>query len=134
MDIFFHDPSDIPLPPEEVHIRKLAARPYPDGRRVRVTLEISPFQKRPSAEIRIQNAAGHTLASVTIIETIDPRMEMTLHLRGPQTVGEHIAKAELFYEEIPPLDEDGPTLQQRLDTQRTPVDQAEFRFEIGSKQ
>jgi len=101
MEIFFHDPSDVPLPPEEVHIRTLKAKPYPDGRRVRVYLELSPFQKRPSGALSILNPLGEQVASVSIIETIDPRMEMTLHIRGPHTPGTHTIQAEVFYETLP---------------------------------
>ena len=58
MDIFFRDPSEIPLPPDEVRIRVLHADPYPDGQRVRIHLEVDPFQRRPNADVRITNAPG----------------------------------------------------------------------------
>ncbi|MEN8172069.1 MAG: hypothetical protein ABFS03_04235, partial [Chloroflexota bacterium] len=62
MDIFFTDPNDIPLPPDEVHIRKLSAEPWPDKKRVHVNLEISPFQKRPSGEIILTDSDGEEAA------------------------------------------------------------------------
>ena len=101
MDIFFHDPDDIPLPPHEVRIRQFAVQPYPDGIRARVYLEITPFHKKPSAEIALFNAAGEELGTVSIIETIDPRMEMTMHLRGAPPDDSCTAHADLFYEDLP---------------------------------
>jgi hypothetical protein len=44
MDIFFHDPTDIPLPPAEVRIRQFKGEPWPDGRRVKLTLELTLFE------------------------------------------------------------------------------------------
>jgi hypothetical protein len=97
MDIFMHDPADIPLPPEEVRIRRLVAEPWPDGHRVRITLEITPFQKRPSGEIRILDSDGEEISSFTIIETIVSKMQFTLHLRENQPGGRYTASASLYY-------------------------------------
>lgn len=97
MDIFFQDPTDIPLPPEEVRIRGLTAEPWSDGRRVRVNLELTPFQKRPNGEINILNDDGEEVSSVSFIETIDPKMQFTMHLRTLETEGEFTVTATVFY-------------------------------------
>ena len=128
MDIFFHDPADAPLPPNEVHIREFNATPYPDGRRLRVYLEISPFQKRPSGEVSIIDEDGHEVASVSIIETVDPRMEMTLHLRTLETTGTYIARAKLFYTE--PFAEENEEHHDKL-PERLVVDHVETTFRIS---
>lgn len=97
MDIIFQDPSAIPLPPNEVRILKLHAEPWPDKQRVRIYLELTPFQKHPSGEITVQNPEGVELATLSIIETIDPKMEFTVHLRGPATEGENLVSATIYY-------------------------------------
>jgi hypothetical protein len=129
MDIFFQDPSDVPLPPEEVRIRRLSADPYPDGRRVRVYLELTPFLKRPNGEVNVFNLMGDEVASLSIIETIDPKMEMTVHLRGQDTSGEYRVEARVFY-----LEEAAPQAgQEEIDLQdrkQIVVDQAQANFEI----
>ena len=130
MDIFFTDPTDIPLPPDEVHIRDFTVTPYPDGRRLRVYLEISPFQKRPSGEIWIQDSEGNQVASVNIIETIDPKMEITMHLRNPETVGGYTAHVRLFY--TAELSEDGPDDEVIQQPEQTQVDQSELTFRIDN--
>lgn len=101
MDIFFSDPSDIPLPPNEVRIRQFEAQPWQDKRRVHIFLEVTPFQKRPNGEINISNARGEELASVSIIEMIEPKMEFTVHLRGAELIGPCTAVVLISYPEEP---------------------------------
>ncbi len=97
MDIFFTDPDEIPLPPDEVRILALEARPWPDGRRVQVYFEITPFQKRPYGEISITNARGDELASISIIEPAERKLEFTLHLRGADLIAPFTVSSNLFY-------------------------------------
>ena len=99
MDIYFQDPSDIPLPPDEVRIRELRAEPYPDGRRVRILLEITPFQKRPNCEIQVADMDGIVVASLSIIESIDAKMDFTVHLKTDDPTGEFSVSSELYYYE-----------------------------------
>jgi hypothetical protein len=101
MDIFFRDPNEVPLPPEEVRIVRFDAEPWSDGRRVRIYLEVSPFQKRPNGGITITNANGDELANISIIETMDPKMEFTLHLRGAEIIGPFTVSAYISYPEEP---------------------------------
>jgi hypothetical protein len=127
MDIFFTDPSAVPLPPEEVRIREFTAEPWPDGRRIKIYLEVTPFQKRPSGEVLITDMAGKPVATANIIETIDPKMEINLHLRTEETMGEYQASVVLFYLQDIPDDEDENL--RRPD--RMVVDEAQAAFSIS---
>lgn len=100
MDIFFQDPNEIPLPPEEVRILNLSAQPYPDGRRVHVELQLTPFLKRPSGEVIVTDAQGEEVAELSIIESINPRLELTVHLPNPEPGGRYTLSAEIFYAEL----------------------------------
>lgn len=135
MDIFFADPNDVPLPPEEVRIRSFRAEPWPDKRRVRVLLELTPFQKGPNSEIEIHNEAGDEVASLTIIETINPKIDLTIHLRGGEPAGLYTASVIIYYyeaeEESTSTKEDTtkatlPPLPSKIKR----VDQAETTFQI----
>ncbi|MBM4422786.1 MAG: hypothetical protein FJ030_05270 [Chloroflexi bacterium] len=97
-EIEFVEPEEMPQPPESVTIESLQARVYPDGRRVRLEVKITPFFQRPNLEFTITNAEGREVASLAVIESIDHKFEMTAHLRGPQPVGRHTLRGELFYE------------------------------------
>ena len=106
MDNFFQDPFENPLPPDEVRIRELRAEPLPDGRRVRIYLEVDPFQKRPSAEVIITDSEDMAVAQASVIETTALKIEFTMHLRQSQTAGRYTVSAILYYSE--PIPERSP--------------------------
>lgn len=131
MEIFFADPSEIPLPPDEVRIRELRAEPWPDGRRVRVTLEVDAFQKRPSADLVIQDSHGEAVAHASIIESIDRKMEATLHLRGAVQEGDFVLIATLYYVTLVEADDGVTGASPGFEPiQRQIVDQAQIEFEL----
>ncbi len=130
MDIFFQDPDDPPLPPDEVHIRSFKAAPYPDGSRVKIQIEISPFLKRPSGEVVLRLASGAKVASASIIETMTRKIEMTLHLRSRQTSGDYTASFDLFYEHLPEESDNGPETAYQV-PERVAVDRAKKDFSIS---
>lgn len=133
MDIFFQDPSESPLPPAEVRIRQLRADPWPDGKRVRVYMEVDPFQQRPNADITIENSAGDDVSQVSIIESMSRKIELTMHLHGPMLDGRFKVIANLYYTE--PLQEPKPGeegLPARMPVS-TAVDRAEMTFTVGGE-
>ena len=136
MDINFHDPSDIPLPPEEVRIRELRAEPLPDGRRVRLFIEITPFQQKPNLEIKLFSESGSEAASLSIIEAIDYKMQFTVHLKDTSASGEYIAALEVYYFEAeesaqyPGSERDSEIHQ--LPERINPVDQRQAAFSVTS--
>ncbi len=80
---FVPDPNDPPRPPDEVQVRAVRVEPLPDGRRIRVYVDLTPFQKRPHVEIEVYNQAGQVVAWLSVVEPITPQLEFTLHLRDP---------------------------------------------------
>ncbi len=137
MDIFLQDPSDIPLPPDEVRIRELRAEPYPDQRRVRVSLEITPFQQRPNCEIQISDENGYVVASLSIIESIDPKMDFTIHLKVGDPVGTFTVSSDIYYyEEEQTLDAPASKPEgelHQLPSRVNTVDRRQTTFVIGNQ-
>ena len=117
MEIVFHDPDEVPLPPNETRIRSLSAEPWSDGRRVNVTVEITPFQQRPNLYIGIYDVQGQELASVGAMQLRQKQVAFTLHLRQSDTRGQYKVSARLVYPD--------PDLNLGV------VDQAESAFEIS---
>lgn len=119
MDFFFPelsgDGQNIPLPPEEMRFLELRAEPvHDDGPlRARVYIEVTPFRKRPHIDIALTGADGAEIAFVSIVEPMQRKNVITMHLRGEQTSGQFSLHARLYYPE------DGPQ-----------ADTAEFKFEI----
>jgi len=103
MDFFFPDqnPDLQRLPPEQVRIESLSAEPYPDGERIRVNLDITPFLERPRIEVLLTDADGEEVASASFIEPMSWKLEFTLHMRGAQKNGDFKLNALLFYPDGP---------------------------------
>jgi hypothetical protein len=127
MDIFFADPSEIPLPPNEVRIRALKADLWPDGRRVKVFMELDPFQKRPNAVLTIVDPEGQEIASADIIETMTRKIELNLHLRGELKKGNYTLDAVLFYADLPELTDEN---QGSTSIERQVVDTSSWSFMV----
>ena len=131
MDIFFSDPTEVPLPPDEIRIRSLRAEPWPDGRRVRIYFEIDPFQVRPNAEIRIFDQDEVEVASLNVVETMERKMEFTMHIRRGDLRGHFQVEALLFYSEPADSEEEAqaetpPAIRHKV------IDRARASFSIES--
>jgi len=132
MDIFFTDPNETPLPPEQVRIRELRADPSSDGQRVRVYLEVDPFQfnQRPNADLLITGAQGQEVASASVIGSMTRKMEVTLHLRGVKGGGRFTLHATLFYATI----REHPDPEKGVEEiENTVVDTAQVVFDLPTK-
>jgi hypothetical protein len=100
MNIDFFDSKDVPQPRANVKIERLEAKPYPDGWRVRLALDVTPFQERPNLEVRVLTAEGREVAELSIIETMHRAMEFTVHIRGVSSpFGDYVVDADLYYED-----------------------------------
>ena len=137
MDIFLQDPNEIRLPPGEVRIRQLSAHSSPNGQRVRVYLEIDPFQKRPNADLVITDQQGHEVATTSIIQNPSRKMELTMHLRTEKLEGAYTLSAVIYYFPEEPeksqesMGQEGKDMPPDL-SMRVEVDQREIRFDIST--
>ncbi len=109
---FFPEDDLQRMTPEETHITSLTAEPYPDAERVRVNVQITPFQTRPHVEVILTDASGEEVATASIIEPMSWKLEFTMHLRGARNSPFKI-EARLFYP-------DGPQAQPVTDTFEVP--------------
>ena len=101
MDFFLPEPSEARLPPHEVCLRKLQITPLENGSRVKIYLELSPFQTRPNVEATIFTATGKRVAYCNILEASTYKMEFTMHLR-PATPGcDYRFEACVYYQKLP---------------------------------
>ena len=101
MDIFFQDPNVVRVPPEEVRLREVKVTPQPNSGRVKIYLELTPFMKRPNIKVSIFDAAGKEAAQTTILETMLPKMEFTMHLRQPEQGREYSVETTVYYQRMP---------------------------------
>src|ERR1044072_8947584 len=103
MDFFFPEDQLQRMAPEETHITSLTAQPYPDGYRLHVNIEMTPFQKRPHLEVIVKDGDGEEVASTTVVEPLTWKIEFTMHLRG-ELRNPYTVEARLFYPDGPTTD------------------------------
>jgi hypothetical protein len=104
MEFFNIPPGVNQLPPEDVRIRSLRTEPWPDGKRIKVFLELTPFQQKPSIDLVITDNQDQELAFASIIETMIFRLVLTMHLPPDAPSGEYKLTASLYYSENLPQD------------------------------
>jgi len=105
MNIFLQDPDEVRLPPEEVRLLEVKVTPQPDGRRVKIYLELTPFSKRPNIDVTITSPKGKAAAHSSILETMLRKLEFILHLREPEPGGKYAIECLVYYQKLPePVD------------------------------
>ncbi|MCB9435749.1 MAG: hypothetical protein H6673_01990 [Anaerolineales bacterium] len=124
MTISFFEPGDVPQPPDKVKITHLTATPVADGWRVKIDVHVTPFQLRPNLEIALVREGDNPVpvSTLSIVETMHPRMEFTMHVRGvTEPWGHYRLHAMVYYRD--PIEEDAiePPPMQVKDTQEIKV-------------
>lgn len=95
MDRRFGVPADPANSPDYVRIRSFDVEPYPDGRRLKCTLEITGSDASPDAEIVIEDHEGRVSASSSIIGLENSIAIFTVHIREPAQARSYTAKVLL---------------------------------------
>jgi hypothetical protein len=94
---FFDDPSKTPKSREDVRLQELGLYVYPDGRRVAVGFNLTPFLEPPSLEVRVVNERGERASWLNIIETADTNFSLTMHLRDANPTTHYDVTAIVYY-------------------------------------
>ena len=100
MDFFFPEDNLTRAVPEETKILSLSAEPYPDGYRLHVHMEVTPFQKRPYIEVILTDKDGNEVASSSIVEPLSWKLEFTMHVRG-EINNPYTLHAKLYFPDGP---------------------------------
>ncbi len=101
----FDDPSLVPQPRDRIKIENVTVIPYEDRRRVFIEVRVTAFQERPNLLIAMLDRTGAVVNEASIIATMHPKMEFTMHMRMADPAGDYTLRVELFYEtRNPPLD------------------------------
>jgi len=103
---FYFLPSENALPPKEVKFTRLAVDPWPDGRRVKVSIELTPFQSPPSLVLLIKDHQSREVSRILFVEAQETVLSFTIHLRQAGN-GEYSLNASINY---PDLGEFNPTV------------------------
>jgi hypothetical protein len=104
MELPNFDSTEIPVPVGDVRVRSIAVKPYPDGKRVRVELSLTPFQESPDIALFVRNSNVDMLASASIIGLTDHRSSLTMHLRDGEVTRENRLEAIVTFLDIGEVD------------------------------
>jgi hypothetical protein len=94
---FFDNPQEAPRPREDVRIKMIGLYLYPEARRMAFALELTPFRERPCIDVQLFNGRGEPAGSLSVIETLTPDFNLTLHLRDYETVDPYELTVTLYY-------------------------------------
>lgn len=111
MSIFFQDPGEVRLPPEEVRLKSLRAAPSSSVGRVRIQIELTPFKERPNIDVSIHHPGGEEVARTTVLENMLPRVELTMHIRDFEAGLEYRVKTRVYYQKLPPASVESEDIQ-----------------------
>jgi hypothetical protein len=118
MEFFINDPNIARLPPVETRLLGLRAEASPDGKRLRVVMDLTPFQQRPCIELSLTDSAGNEVASASVVEPVGWKLELTLHIRKTgATAGTYNLAASLSYPELGEVDRRSLTIEILTPTQ-----------------
>jgi hypothetical protein len=101
---FFDDPFEGPQERGEVRFEQLGFFVYPDRRRVAVGFQLAPFRERPSIEVRIWNDHGVRAGNLLVIEALQPKFSLTIHLRDQEPTDNYRVEAVLFFKGEPDVE------------------------------
>jgi hypothetical protein len=94
---FFEDPAKAPKSREDVRLNELGLYVYPDGRRVAVGFNLTPFLEKPCIEVRVVNERGEKAGWLNVIETIETNFSLTMHLRDKEPTTFYEVTAVVYY-------------------------------------
>jgi len=81
MPHFFRPPADA-LPPAKVRCTSLRAEPFSDGKRIRIYLDLTPFQQPPDIFVTLSDLTGAEIARAHLIGVINSRLTIIMHPRN----------------------------------------------------
>jgi hypothetical protein len=95
----FHQQPDA-RQPADVRFTELRVEPWPDGKRVRVHVSLTPFLQNPNLDAVITDSTDQEVAHSSIIEIVDVRFVFTMHIRSHPVRGLYNLTARLGYEDL----------------------------------
>jgi hypothetical protein len=78
-------------------LKDVAIEVAPDGRRVLVGFDLTPFRERPSLDVVIVNKNDEVAGNLTVIETIAHQFSLIIHLRDKKPTDQYDVFTEVFF-------------------------------------
>jgi hypothetical protein len=94
----FDEPVEPRRPRDEVRIKDIRVQPGPDGRRVAIWIELTPFIDKPNLDIVLLRD-GEEVRSLAIVAAMQHQMQVTMHLPAHDPYGSYEARVDLTYDD-----------------------------------
>jgi hypothetical protein len=113
MGFFQIDPDVERMLPGDTRLLNLHAEPYSEGKRLKVGLDLTPFQQKPFIDLSLVDSSGELIASASIVEPVNWNLELNLHIRKPSTShnGAYKLTVVVSYPDLGEVDRRGLTIE-----------------------
>jgi hypothetical protein len=105
MEIRPNEFGEEPLSSEDIRFRNVKLTLYPDRRRVKVSMRLTPFISPPNIEIDVRDESDNRVANAVIVGVSGPELDVTLHIRGEVPAGDYRFLLSLGYQEHEDVDQ-----------------------------
>jgi hypothetical protein len=85
MGFFQIDPNVERMLPADTRLLNVRAELYSDGKRLKVGLDLTPFQQKPYLDLVLTDSSGEIITTTSIIEPVNWNLELNLHIRKSST-------------------------------------------------
>jgi hypothetical protein len=85
MGFFQIDPNVERMLPADTRLLNVRAELYSDGKRLKVGLDLTPFQQKPYLDLVLTDASGEIITTTSIVEPVNWNLELNLHIRKSST-------------------------------------------------
>ena len=97
---FFDNPDEMPRLREDVRLVRTRLEVSPEGRRLAVDLELTPFIERPTVELYLANQRGEKAGLLSIIETLDRTISVVMHFRDEEPTETYRLRIAVYYASV----------------------------------
>jgi hypothetical protein len=85
MGFFQIDPNVERMLPADTRLLNVRAELYSNGKRLKVGLDLTPFQQKPYLDLVLTDSSGEIITTTSIIEPVNWNLELNLHIRKSST-------------------------------------------------
>jgi hypothetical protein len=106
MGFFQLEPNVEKKLPQETRLLNIHAEPDFEGKRLKVGLDLTPFQQKPYIDLTLIASTGELIASTSIVEPVIWNLELNLHIRksSPSSNGLYKLTVVISYPDLGEVD------------------------------
>jgi hypothetical protein len=106
MEFLQMDPIVEKMLPADTRLLNIHAVPHSEGKRLKIGLDLTPFQQKPYIDLTLLDSSGKLVASTSIVEPVNWNLELNLHIRKffPSHNGSYKLRVVISYPDLGEVD------------------------------